>query len=62
MNDLLFMISMFLGFMLPVIALAISVLIERRLEKRKQPFFWSLFSYYAMSDNIRTRVIEISGL
>ena len=62
MNDLLFMISMPLGFMLPVIALAISVLIERRLEKRKQPFFWSLFSYYDMSDNIRTRVIEISGL
>ena len=43
MNDLLFMISMPLGFMLPVIALAISVLIERRLEKRKQPFFGLFF-------------------
>ena len=43
MNDLLFMISMSLGFMLPVIALAISVLIERRLDKRKQPFFGLFF-------------------
>lgn len=43
MNDLLFMISMPLGFMLPVIALAISMLIERRLEKRKQPFFGLFF-------------------
>lgn len=43
MNDLLFMISMSLGFILPVIALAISVLIERRLEKRKQPFFGLFF-------------------
>ena len=43
MNDLLFMISMSLGFMLPVIALAISVLVERRLEKRKQPFFGLFF-------------------
>ena len=43
MNDLLFMLSMPLGFMLPVIALAISVLIERRLEKRKQPFFGLFF-------------------
>ena len=31
------------GFMLPVIALAISVLIERRLDKRKQPFFGLFF-------------------
>lgn len=43
MNDLLFMLSMPLGFMLPVIALAISVLIERRLDKRKQPFFGLFF-------------------
>ena len=43
MNDLLFMISMSLSFILPVIALAISVLIERRLEKRKQPFFGLFF-------------------
>lgn len=43
MNDLLFMISMSLSFMLPVIALAISMLIERRLEKRKQPFFGLFF-------------------
>ena len=43
MNDLLFMISMSLGFMLPVIALAISVLIERRLDKRKTPFFGLFF-------------------
>ncbi len=43
MNDLLFMISMSFGFMLPVIALAISVLIERRLDKRKQPFFGLFF-------------------
>lgn len=43
MNDLLFMLSMSLSFILPVIALAISVLIERRLEKRKQPFFGLFF-------------------
>lgn len=43
MNDLLFMLSMPLGFMLPVIALAISVLIERRLDKRKKPFFGLFF-------------------
>lgn len=43
MNDLLFMLSMPLGFMLSVIALAISVLIERRLDKRKQPFFGLFF-------------------
>lgn len=43
MNDLLFMLSMPLGFMLPVMALAISVLIERRLDKRKQPFFGLFF-------------------
>lgn len=43
MNDLLFMLSMPLGFMLPVIALAIAVLIERRLDKRKQPFFGLFF-------------------
>ena len=44
MNDLLFMLSMPLGFMLSVIALAISVLIERRLDKRKQPFFGLFFT------------------
>ena len=43
MNDLLFMISMPLGFMLPVIALAISVLIERRLEKENNHFFGLFF-------------------
>lgn len=43
MNDLLFMISMSLSFILPVIALAISVLIERRLEKRKNYFLVSFF-------------------
>ena len=43
MNDLLFMLSMPLGFMLPVIALAIAVLIERRLDKRKQPFLGLFF-------------------
>ena len=43
MNDLLFMISMSLSFKLPVIALAISVLIERRLDKRKKPFFGLFF-------------------
>lgn len=43
MNDLLFMISMSLSSMLPVIAFAISMLIERRLDKRKQPFFGLFF-------------------
>lgn len=43
MNDLLFMISMSLSVVLPVIALAISVLIERRLDKRKTPFFGLFF-------------------
>lgn len=43
MNDLLFIISASLSFILPVIALAISMLIERRLEKRKQPFLVSFF-------------------
>lgn len=43
MNDLLFMISMSLSVVLPVIALAISVLIERRLDKRKKPFFGLFF-------------------
>lgn len=43
MNDLLFMISMSLSFVLPLIALAISVLIERRLDKRKKPFFGLFF-------------------
>ena len=43
MTDLLFMISMSLSFVLPLIALAISVLIERRLDKRKKPFFGLFF-------------------
>lgn len=43
MNDLLFMISMSLSFVLPLIALAISMLIERRLDKRKKPFFGLFF-------------------
>lgn len=43
MNDLLFIISMSLSFILPVIALAIAMLIERRLDKKKKPFFGLFF-------------------
>ncbi|EQC77887.1 hypothetical protein HSISM1_1166 [Streptococcus sp. HSISM1] len=43
MNDLLFMISMSLSFVLPLIALAIALFIERQLDKRKKPFFGLFF-------------------
>ena len=43
MTDLLFIISMSLSFILPVIALAIAIFIERQLDKRKKPFFGLFF-------------------
>lgn len=43
MNDLLFMISMSLSFVLPLIALAIALFIERQLDKRKNHFLVSFF-------------------
>ncbi len=43
MTDLLFIISMSLSFILPIIALAIAIFIERQLDKRKKPFFGLFF-------------------